>query len=92
MAMAFSLGGNLLANVLGKEGDSSVLDAAVIIEAPIKLYECAEYIRNEHDGFYDRALTGNLKEVILRHEPIFKEYFEREHGFDIKEALDKIER
>jgi len=36
------MGGNLLANVMGTLGDDSVIDAACVIEAPIKLDEVAK--------------------------------------------------
>ena len=48
------MGGNMLANALGEEGENSILEAACIIVAPIKLWETISNIETTLNGFYDK--------------------------------------
>ena len=72
-AVGCSMGANILANMLGYEG--KVVDAAVIVQAPMKKWCCGEAIKTSLFGIYDKAMGESLNKIMLRHEPVFREYF-----------------
>ena len=47
----------MLANALGAEGVNSVLEAACMIAAPIKLWEAVSNIETTLNGFYDKQFA-----------------------------------
>ena len=55
-AVGCSMGANILANILGYEGESSFITAACVVQAPIKKWKCAKAIKNNFYGIYDKAL------------------------------------
>ena len=73
MAIGCSMGGNLLANVMGAEGENSVVTAACIVEAPIKLNEVAENLAKK--PMYDKKMVASMKKVIFREKEMMKKYF-----------------
>jgi len=52
-----SMGGNILGNMLGFEGQECYLTAACIVAAPMKKRFCEDAIRNNLYGFWDYALA-----------------------------------
>jgi predicted alpha/beta-fold hydrolase len=56
MAVGCSLGANRLACTLGEDGDDCVLDAAVCVQAPMKLWIGTELAKTTLYGFYDKSL------------------------------------
>jgi predicted alpha/beta-fold hydrolase len=65
MAIGCSMGAIILANLMGHEGENSFIDAACIMQAPIKQWESAEQLKTACFGAYDRTLGHYLKEVWL---------------------------
>ena len=56
------MGANILGHVLGNEGmnNSKIVDAAVIIQAPMNLIECQKNVRlNKIQEIYDIGLAKN---------------------------------
>jgi len=47
------MGANILANLLGYEGEDCVLDAACTISGPIKMFEAGKTIGTSLGGIYD---------------------------------------
>lgn len=60
-AVGYSLGGNMLACLLAKEGESVPLDAAVIVSAPFVLEACSIHIDKGFSRVYQRYLLNLLK-------------------------------
>ncbi|EQB4443337.1 hydrolase [Pluralibacter gergoviae] len=60
-AVGYSLGGNMLACLLAKEGDSVPLDAAVIVSAPFMLEACCYHMDKGFSRVYQRYLLNLLK-------------------------------
>ena len=57
-----SMGANILGHVLGNEGikGSKIIDAAVVIQAPMNLIECQKNVRlNKIQEIYDIGLAKN---------------------------------
>lgn len=82
-AVGCSMGANILANLMGHEGDGCCLDAACILAAPMKKWECQEGLRTGLYGAYNYFLGGNLNRVLLRHEPVLRDHFKERLGMDI---------
>lgn len=60
-AVGYSLGGNMLACLLAKEGNSVPLDAAVIVSAPFVLEACSAHIEKGFSRIYQHYLLNLLK-------------------------------
>lgn len=60
-AVGYSLGGNMLGCLLAKEGDSTPLDAAVIVSAPFMLEACSYHMDKGFSRVYQRYLLNLLK-------------------------------
>ena len=90
MALGTSLGANRLGYMLGEEGESSVLDAAVCCSAPMKLWNAFEYVEKTYTGVYDKALGGYLAQVYLNHIDVLGPHFKKEHGIDLKQTIDDM--
>ncbi|MFJ2976929.1 hydrolase [Kluyvera sp. NPDC087067] len=60
-AVGYSLGGNMLACLLAKEGDDVPIDAAVIVSAPFMLEACSYHMDKGFSRVYQRYLLNLLK-------------------------------
>lgn len=60
-AVGYSLGGNMLACLLAKEGDAVPVDAAVIVSAPFMLEACSHHMEKGFSRVYQRYLLNLLK-------------------------------
>ncbi|MGL5966348.1 MAG: hydrolase [Kluyvera sp.] len=60
-AVGYSLGGNMLACLLAKEGDEVPIDAAVIVSAPFMLEACSYHMDKGFSRVYQRYLLNLLK-------------------------------
>ena len=69
------MGGNILANALGEEGEESILEAACILVAPHRLYEVAGNLLTALNGFYDKAFGKYMIDSVLEHLYIYDDYF-----------------
>lgn len=65
-AVGYSLGGNMLAYYLAESGDNAVLDAAVIVSAPLMLEPCSIKIEQGFSRFYQWYLLKGLKSNATR--------------------------
>lgn len=65
-AIGFSLGGNMLAKYLGEQADNSLLDAAVVISAPLRLAPCSQRIGQRFSQIYQKYLLDKLKQSMLK--------------------------
>ncbi|KEY58680.1 hydrolase [Serratia sp. DD3] len=65
-AVGFSLGGNMLAYYLAQQGDSSLLQAAVVISAPLMLEPCAIRMEQGFSRVYQHYLLDQLKQNATR--------------------------
>lgn len=63
--IGFSLGGSVLLNWLGKQGDQISLFAAVAISVPLVLNDCATKLDHGFSRLYRRNLLRELKQHIL---------------------------
>ena len=90
LAIGCSFGGNLLTNVLGKEGSDTFISAACLIQAPMNLVEMGRKIRYEANGFYDRALGRKMKAVMIENEPYLKDYYKQKHNMDLWQTLQDM--
>ena len=65
-AVGYSLGGNMLLKLQSEYGDSSPLNAAISICAPIQLDKCAERINKGFSKVYQKHLMKRLVKNVLR--------------------------
>ncbi len=66
LAIGYSLGGNMLLKLLGEDGHSSSLNAAVAVSAPLKLDLCAKQMNQGFSQLYQYRLLKNLKRHLLK--------------------------
>ena len=65
-AVGVSLGGNMLACYLAQQGADSLLQAAVVVSAPLMLEPCAYRMEQGFSRVYQRYLLGQLKQNATR--------------------------
>ncbi|WP_455814629.1 hydrolase [Pseudomonas graminis] len=65
-AVGISLGGNMLACLMGKQGDACLLDAGVVVSAPLMLEPCSQRLEQGFSRVYQRYLLGLLKQNAER--------------------------
>ncbi|HEI8868982.1 TPA: hydrolase [Serratia odorifera] len=65
-AVGVSLGGNMLACYLAQQEDNSLLDAAVVVSAPLMLEPCSWRMDQGFSRVYQRYLLGQLKQNATR--------------------------
>ncbi|MEJ5113807.1 hydrolase [Erwinia billingiae] len=65
-AVGFSLGGNMLACLMGEQGKNCLLDAAVVVSAPLMLEPCSQKLEQGFSRVYQRYLLNLLKQNAER--------------------------
>lgn len=65
-AVGISLGGNMLACLMGRQGDRCLLDAGVVVSAPLMLEPCSQRLEQGFSRLYQRYLLGLLKQNAER--------------------------
>ena len=65
-AVGISLGGNMLAYYLAQQGNDSLLQAAVVVSAPLMLEPCSIRMEQGFSRVYQRYLLGQLKQNATR--------------------------
>ncbi len=65
-AVGISLGGNMLACLMGKQGEACLLDAGVVVSAPLMLEPCSQRLEQGFSRVYQRYLLGLLKQNAER--------------------------
>lgn len=65
-AVGISLGGNMLACLMGKQGNDCLLDAGVVVSAPLMLEPCSLRLEQGFSRLYQRYLLGLLKQNARR--------------------------
>lgn len=65
-AVGFSLGGNMLAFLMGEQGSNCLLDAGVIVSAPLMLEPCSIRLEQGFSRIYQRYLLNLLKKNAER--------------------------
>lgn len=64
--VGISLGGNMLACLMGKQGKACLLDAGVVVCAPLMLEPCSQRLEQGFSRVYQRYLLGLLKQNAER--------------------------
>jgi len=64
-AVGYSLGGNMLLKLLGENGTTLNIKAAVSVSAPMQLDICANRINKGFSKFYQYRLMKDLKKTLL---------------------------
>lgn len=59
-AMGCSFGAALLSNLMGHEGESCILQAATLVNPPMKIWICGDSINTSMYGGYNSGLGKNL--------------------------------
>ncbi len=65
-AVGVSLGGNMLACLMGKQGEAVLLEAGVVISAPLLLEPCSMRLESGFSRLYQRYLLAQLKKNARR--------------------------
>ncbi len=65
-ATGFSLGGNMLACMMGSQGQDCLLDAGVIVSAPLMLEPCSSKLEQGFSRFYQFYLLSQMKKSVRR--------------------------
>jgi len=65
-AVGVSLGGNMLAYLMGQQGNDCLLDAGVVVSAPLMLEPCSERLEQGFSRVYQRYLLNLLKQNAER--------------------------
>lgn len=65
-AVGVSLGGNMLACLMGRQKEHCLLDAGVIVSAPLMLEPCSQRLEKGISRLYQRYLLNQLKQNARR--------------------------
>ena len=65
-AVGYSLGGNMLACLMAKQGAECTLQAGVIVSAPLMLEQCCYHMEQGFSRFYQHYLLNLLKKNAAR--------------------------
>ncbi|ACS84187.1 hydrolase [Musicola paradisiaca] len=65
-AIGISLGGNMLACLLGRQGERCSLNAAAVVSAPLLLEPCSRRIEQGFSRIYQSYLVNSLRQSALR--------------------------
>ena len=65
-AVGFSLGGNMLACLMAKQGADCTLQAGVVVSAPLMLEHCSKHIEKGFSRVYQHYLLNLLKKNAAR--------------------------
>ncbi|MFC0140267.1 hydrolase [Erwinia mallotivora] len=65
-AVGFSLGGNMLSFLMGEQGNACLLDAGVVVSAPLMLEPCSLRLEHGFSRVYQRYLLNLLKKNAER--------------------------
>ena len=63
-AVGYSLGGNVLTKYLGEHRDASIIEAGVIVSAPLKLGACATRLKSGFSKVYQSYLIKQLQQKV----------------------------
>jgi len=86
-AIGLSMGANILGNMLGYQGENCFLEAACIVNSPMKMWQCEPAIRTSLYGTYNKAMGGSLRKLLINHESVLNPTFKQAVGSDIKTYL-----
>ena len=89
-AVGCSMGANILANLVGHQGDDCFLEAACLVQAPMKMWEIETFIQNSACGLYNSHLGKNLNSVITRHQSVLNDHFKANINIDIPEYVRTV--
>ena len=73
--MGCSFGAGLLSCLLGSEGESCFLEAATLVNPPMKIWISAKAIETSMFGAYNTALGKNLERNLTNNEAILNPIF-----------------
>ncbi|WP_299795354.1 hydrolase [uncultured Shewanella sp.] len=65
-AVGYSLGGNVLTKYLGEHSDSSLIERAVVVSAPLKLAACAKKLEKGFSKVYQSYLIKQLQQKLTK--------------------------
>jgi len=65
-AVGYSLGGNMLACLMAKQGPECTLQAGVVVSAPLMLEQCCYHMEQGFSRFYQHYLLNLLKKNAAR--------------------------
>lgn len=87
LAVGCSLGANILANIIGLWGDNCILEAAVCVQPPMKMWELVPAIKHNCYGIYNKAMGANLvTDMFSKHKSIMQPVLKR-LNMDIDEII-----
>ena len=69
------MGANILGNMIGYQGTNCFLEAAVIVNSPMKMWECVNSIRTSLYGAYNKAMGSCLRKLLMNHEKVLNPTF-----------------
>ncbi|WP_394205867.1 hydrolase [Shewanella waksmanii] len=64
LAVGYSLGGNVLTKYLGEQQHNSLIDAGVVVSAPLQLAACAERLKSGFSRVYQSHLIKQLQQKV----------------------------
>uniref|UniRef100_A0A7S3IXJ0 AB hydrolase-1 domain-containing protein n=1 Tax=Strombidium inclinatum TaxID=197538 RepID=A0A7S3IXJ0_9SPIT len=89
-AIGASLGGTLLANALGDYADEHLLDAACVVNTPLKVWEMTDFLKTSMNGAYNLHMSRGMSKLVESNFPLLDAHFKKELGIDLREALNKV--
>ena len=82
------MGGNLLANYIGNQGDKCFLTGAFFLSAPMILGEVFNHIVTYKDGFYDKIFLNSIRSFFLDNKDILYDSFKQKLNLDFDAFFD----
>jgi len=93
LATGISLGGVILTNYLAKKGENTKLRAGMTVSSPWNMFEsCKSLEQPINSVVFNAYLCANLKQLLIRHEHLFKDRCDLPYVYKSRTIRDFDER
>ena len=85
------MGANITTNMLGVDGDASVLSGAVMVHTAIKKWEALSLAETRMGKIYNRAMGSYMFDFVKDNIEVLQPHFEKELDIDLSKQIEELE-
>ena len=86
-----SMGANITTNMLGVDGDASILSGAVMVHTAIKKWEALSLADTRMGKIYNSAMGKYMFDFVQNNIEVLQPHFEKELGIDLSKQIEETE-
>lgn len=88
--VGFSMGANIVGNLLAHYGKKSPITAACCVQPPMKLWITTKIIQKTFFGIYNKHLGKKFKQMLMMNMTVLKSFFLENHKINLEQILVNI--